>query len=157
MNDQEEWRAVVGYEGLYEASDRGRVRSKRSGRFVGSKSGKYMMVWLVGHGRRIHRRVHVVVAAAFRGPRPSGQVVRHLDSNKLNNRLGNLIYGTVLDNRADDLRHGVYRSRLDPRKVTDIRRRAAAGERKPDLAAEFGMALSTIYNITARRSWGWVE
>lgn len=154
--NREAWRPVIGYERLYSVSDRGRVRSKRSGRIVGSKSGKYRMVWLIDGARRKHPKVRTVVAEAFHGPRPAGRVIRHLDGNELNNRADNLAYGTIAENRDDDLRHGVYRSKLDPPKVRDIRRRAATGARKSALAAEFGVCLTTIYNIVNRVSWAWL-
>ena len=47
-----------------------------------------------------------MVARAFIGPRPEGQGVRHLDDNKRNNALTNLVYGTGVENQADSIRNG---------------------------------------------------
>jgi hypothetical protein len=49
--------------------------------------------------------VHHLVAAAFLGPRPLGQEIRHLDGNKENSRPSNLAYGTHAENMADYSRH----------------------------------------------------
>ena len=54
-------------------------------------------------------KVASLVAFAFIGPRPDGNVVRHLDGNKDNNRADNLAYGTHQDNADDDRRLGVRR------------------------------------------------
>jgi hypothetical protein len=56
--------------------------------------------------------VHVLVAAAFLGPCPDGQEVRHLDGDKLNNCLDNLIYGTRSENNLDTVRHGHHKKGL---------------------------------------------
>lgn len=117
----EEWRAVVGYEGLYEVSDQGRVRSvprvikDRSGRqqrwkgkvlaLAESGRGKYFSVGLPG-GRTAH--VHVLVAAAFIGLRPDGLEVCHGNGDHHDNRAENLRYGTPSDNMTDRVRHGTH-------------------------------------------------
>ncbi|WP_180768758.1 HNH endonuclease signature motif containing protein, partial [Vibrio parahaemolyticus] len=53
-----------------------------------------------------YKRVHELVALTFIGERPKGQVTRHLDGDKLNNRPGNLMYGTEKENQSDRLMHG---------------------------------------------------
>ena len=50
--------------------------------------------------------VHALVAAAFIGPRPDGLLIRHLDGNPRNNRVGNLQYGTGSENQRDAVVHG---------------------------------------------------
>lgn len=67
-------------------------------------------------GGRVVRRVHVLVALAFLGPKPSpAHEVRHLDDNKHNNALANLAWGTRADNIADRRRNGGYdRYRRNP-------------------------------------------
>lgn len=111
--DGETWRPVVGYEGIYEVSSLGRVRSldkvvrsarsrsgkrTRRGRILQtrlSNSGRERItLWKDGHMKTIH--VHRLVAAAFLGP--SNLTVNHKDENPLNNRLENLEYMTVGDN-----------------------------------------------------------
>lgn len=116
----ETWKPIPEYEGLYEVSDQGRVKS--IARLV--KQG--------GHDRRVHERirktytrasghlqtslskagvirsweVHVLVMLAFVGPRPAGMEVRHLNGNPADNRLSNLRYGTRAENVQDAIAHG---------------------------------------------------
>lgn len=118
----ESWRPVVGYEGAYEVSDLGRVRSLdrvivdhigRSrfypGRILKVRVGNppYPMVSLSRSGKTSGRqRVHVLIMRAFVGPAPSGMEIRHLDGDSLNCRLSNLAYGTSSENNYDLVRHG---------------------------------------------------
>lgn len=116
-----EWRAIPGYEHLYEVSSDGRVRSvpRTVTRLDGSvvhlrgvmlssaqPRGRYEAVNLYRDRIRRHMRIHKIVALAFIGPRPNGQQVRHLNGNSRDNRLSNLEYGTPSDNNADTVRHG---------------------------------------------------
>jgi hypothetical protein len=110
----EVWIPVPGFEGCYEVSNHGRVRSIRRkgapGGLIAQRlgSGGYRSVGLCRHGRTRIVRVHILVLSAFAGPRPSGQVVRHLDGNPENNHLGNLAWGTYGDNLDDSVAHGTH-------------------------------------------------
>lgn len=106
----EEWRPIAGYEGLYEVSDFGRVRSWHKGverilSYTLHKHG-YHDYHLWTSGERKRARAHTLVAEAFLGPRPVAQDVRHLDGNPGNNHLSNLAYGTRSENLRDAVRHG---------------------------------------------------
>jgi hypothetical protein len=115
----EEWRPIPGYVGYYEASDQGRVR-----RIVGrngsgfynritilklrvGKQGYYQVaLWLDCKPKTM--MVHRLVARAFYGPRPDGLEIRHLNDDKLDNRLVNLVYGTRSENKKDSVRNGIH-------------------------------------------------
>lgn len=112
----EDWRPVVGYEGRYLVSSLGRVWSQaRRHRRVGMllkpvNGGQGYLVVNLRDGRdnaRVHG-VHLLLAAAFIGPRPEGQVTRHLNGVATDNRLDNLAYGTYGDNAHDAVRHGTH-------------------------------------------------
>jgi len=102
------WRAIPGWEGLYEVSIDGQIRSlRRKGRvmlpFTTEKG--YLRVYLY-RGTSVERvRVHTAVLRAFVGPRPAGMVTRHLDGNPANNHLSNLAWGTPAENEADKKMH----------------------------------------------------
>jgi hypothetical protein len=113
----ENWRPVIGYQGRYDVSDQGRVRSwlphnglptPRLLTLTPNKLG-YRGVGLRGEdGRRKTDQVHRLVADAFLSPRRPGQQVRHLDGKPWNNGLANLAYGTNADNMRDAVRHGTH-------------------------------------------------
>lgn len=117
----ERWKPVVGYEGLYEVSDAGRVRSPecvrvdrngRSRRYSsrilvgGMSSSGYQLVCLTKGSAHDSRRVHVLVLEAFVGCRPLGRVACHYDGDKWNNNLSNLRWGTHSENMRDNVRLG---------------------------------------------------
>jgi len=116
----ERWLPVVGFEGFYEVSDNGQVRSfgrwKWNGKtyywlegrtLVRSVDGRgYLNVNLVGK-RKVTRTVHSLVAEAFIGPLPEGFICCHNDDNKNNCALDNLRYDTHAGNVADTYRNGI--------------------------------------------------
>ena len=121
----EEWRAVVGWEGIYQVSSHGRVRSVP--RWVGNGLGRWLVQGQIlavhptqrsrhlfltlnrdGGRCRRSRTVHQLVAEAFIGPRPEGLQCRHLDDNKLNNHVSNIVYGTQSENTLDSVRNGTH-------------------------------------------------
>ena len=84
-------------------SDLGRIKEGNKIRVGSSKNpGRYRQLSV--HGR--NRYIHALVCETFRGPRPLGQCVRHLDGDSLNNCLENLVWGTRRENEADKIRHG---------------------------------------------------
>jgi len=103
----ERWKAVHGFEGRYEISDRGRVRSLINDVVMKAKpNSKYPEVKLRRNGQSIMKYVHIAVLEAFVGPCPDGMECRHLDGDRRNNQISNLAWGTLAQNRWDLVRHG---------------------------------------------------
>jgi hypothetical protein len=107
----EQWLPVPGYEGLYDVSDQGRVRSHRRkgapGRIRKPQTrGTYLSLMLYREDQPKEWRIQALVAAAFLGPRPDGLLICHRDGDPHNNRPTNLYYGTWSDNNFDTVRHG---------------------------------------------------
>ena len=173
---QEEWRWAVGYEGDYEVSSLGRVRSwvPRAGKehvtkprirkLIPNKGNGYLEVMFVQRKRfpRLKMaKVHVLVLEAFIGPRLPGTVARHVNDRDLtNNCADNLLWGTQVQNMQDALRHGTDtrgerngRAKLTQLESNEIRKRLQNGERGKDLASVFGVWQSTITNIKYNRSY----
>lgn len=115
----EQWRAVVGYEGYYEVSDQGRVRSlPRKDRLGRDRPGIVLKLqadrdgypyFLASRGTQKMIRVHRAVLNAFVGPAPAGAAMGlHADGNPANNVLSNLRWGTDSDNQRDAVKHGTH-------------------------------------------------
>lgn len=118
----ERWLPVHGFEGRYEVSDLGRVRSldrvqvKSDGRTCTIKGrirslsrsgrGDYLTVSLKVDGRTVTRFVHRLVAEAFLGPRPPGLECCHGNGDGHDNRLENLRWGSHGENVQDTVAHG---------------------------------------------------
>jgi len=103
--------------------------------------------------------VHSLLADAFIGPCPVGQEVRHLDGNRKNNDLPNLVYGTPQDNAQDTVRYGGLKGSNHPRAllteqiVITLRGDYKAGRRICDLARDYGINRKTITSIVHGRNW----
>lgn len=165
----EQWKPVVGYEGIYEVSSEGRVRSLvtrgrwAAGRILRSTPhpNGYRMVGLWKNGQREVVLVHRVVAFAFLGAPPPEHEVNHHNGDKTDNRARNLEWVTKGENRRHAYRvlgHPPVISyggaKLDEDKVREIRRRyAEGGVTQVGLAAEYGVSDYAIWSIVNRRTW----
>lgn len=123
----EQWKDVIGYEGYYQVSNLGRVRSvdrvvrgrqnstkKLKGRILQSlpiNGYGYLIVNLYKNGTKRTDRVHQLVARAWIGPCPNGQQVRHGPNGKLDNSVFNLCYGTRSEDGLDKRRDGTHGGR----------------------------------------------
>lgn len=123
----EQWRDVLDYEDSYQVSNLGRVRSldrivphkkfgtwKRRGRLLCSQPTDRcghlaVRLYIEGIGRTI--QVHRLVAAAWIGPCPSGQQVRHGPNGVMDNSVSNLCYGTPSEDGLDKRRDGTHTGR----------------------------------------------
>lgn len=114
----ERWRPVLGYEGLYEVSDRGNVRSLTR-RLSNGRLWRGRPVALIRRAKSGHmfvnlnmprkfRAVHALVLEAFVGPRPAGMHGLHWNDVPNDNRLENLRWGTPSENKYDEVRNGLH-------------------------------------------------
>jgi hypothetical protein len=153
---QEEWRPVVGWEGVYDVSSHGRVRTVATGLVLKAtpNSRGYLAVSLAREGKKTGK-IHVLVAAAFIGIRPCGFVINHLDGNKLNNWSSNLEYTSQYGNylhAVAGLLTAKNTPKLTPTDVVEIRR--LKGHVSMRLAGEmYGVGASTIRQIWDGRRW----
>lgn len=176
-SNPETWKAVPGYEGLYEVSDLGRVRSldriKRNGRRARGKilatplSEGYPCCNLCLDGKQILHRVHRLVTITFIGPAPDdADTVNHKDFDRTNNRLENLEWLS----HGENLRHAhaadrcrsrrIYKrgeawrsERLSADQVLSIRSLRASGHSVISLAAMFHVSRTEVIRIVNRTVW----
>ena len=171
----EVWKSVVGYEGFYEVSNMGRVKSLA--RFVGGKGGSLRPIpecikktsvnrcgyekiqFSDGVGRKYHTVVHRVVAGAFlENPHNKAQI-NHIDGDKLNNSVDNLEWATSFENQ----RHAVELTRrygertgtpkLKEADIVDVRFLIGNGVRQYDVAKLYDVSRMTIYRVMSGRNW----
>lgn len=176
MATKEVWRPIPGYEGSYEVSDRGRVRSLDRKVPQVSRWGEPMWRRLRGQilkpepyprgYQRVHLGtrgkwfVHQLVMLAFVGPCPDGLEVCHGHGNASDNRLINLRYDTHLENCQDTRRYGGmprgekhHAAKLTKHDVLAIR---SSSEPAMVLAERYGLAWRYIWEIRTRKTWAWV-
>ena len=129
----EAWQPVPGYEGLYEVSDQGRVRSLDREIEKRGRAGVLMNLQLRGRvlkpqmdgnvrlfvtlskdGKCKPQRVHKLVAHAFLGTKPEGLQINHIDGDCQNNAASNLEYCTASEN----MKHAVRLELVVPPKRT---------------------------------------
>lgn len=108
MCEQEEWRDVVGYEGLYKISNKGNVRSKNKQLNPTKLSTGYLQVALYKNGEHKKFGVHRLVALSFIDNPCDFPEVNHKDGNKANNDVDNLEWCTRKQNARHAWNNGLY-------------------------------------------------
>jgi hypothetical protein len=157
------WLSIPGYEGWYEVSHGGQVRSvDREVLFVDGRRRKYegtqmaqyedgagyKKVTLKKNGAWDRVHVHILVALAFHGPRPAGHQVRHYDGDHQNNHAPNLLYGTSKENHADTKRHGrARRHRKFSDHVVEAIKKARGRVSGRELSRRYGVSPAHVCNI----------
>lgn len=122
----EVWKDIEGFEGYYQVSSQGRVKSldrtilRANGRkhtwrgqllsLKPSSTTGYARVCLRKNGRSSFKDVHRLVALAFIPNPGSLPLVLHADGTRTNNSVENLRWGTTGDNLRDAVKHGTYRN-----------------------------------------------
>lgn len=168
----EVWKDVEGYEGKYEISSKGRLRSwLRTGygtdRSVTPRFIKPVIAcgyYRVGlHNRSSSKMmfVHRLVIVAFVGPRPGDKhFAAHLDGNPLNNNAENLAWCTAKENQAHRVFHGTTCrgtthgcAKLSATEVLRIRELAAMGIFPSQIARTFNIGVGHTRSIIRKEAW----
>jgi hypothetical protein len=173
---EEIWKDIPGYEGEYQVSNLGRVKSlERKVRSVNWYTGKEFLRTIPerilkparnrksghlsvvlrhkGHGKQIHQ----LVMKAFVGEPPQGMEVLHTNGNPADNRLENLRYGTRRENILDVFYQGGIWRKLSALDVIYIRFATFCGFPDVELAKEFNVTPHTIAEIRKGKSYTWLE
>lgn len=172
----ERWKGIPGYEGYYQVSTHGRIRSLD--RYVGYRNDKqrfsrgkilepgkdkdgYFGVILSKENSKKGKRVHRLVLTAFDRPPKPGEQCNHKDGNKQNNHIENLEWCTVKQNiwhkenilgkhNRGEKNGGVE---LTEQKVKEIRVLLEKGWTQRRIAKKFGVCKSTIGYIYSGKTW----
>jgi hypothetical protein len=179
----EQWRPIPDWEGLYDVSDQGRVKSlaraihqtSRWGRPMTRRwpetilqpcrigDGGYLAVSLWIARTQVTARINRLVLMAFVGPPPGPEYqAAHGNGDHHDNRLANLRWATPMANSADQMLHGTRpvgernpAARISAMQADEIRRvYQRGGVKQVELAARFGLAQTQISRIVRNESWG---
>lgn len=181
----ERWLPVVGYEAYYAVSSLGRVIRRKGMRrkadrmiraHIHQKCGYPSVGLCVAHRAKTFN-THVLVAAAFLGPRPKGLVINHIDGNKQNPRANNLEYVTQHENQMHASRMGLLpkgdnhhsalrpgqmprgennsQAKLTEEQVREIRARYVKGGvlTEKAMARLYGVSQTVVHALLSRRTW----
>lgn len=172
---EEVWSPIRNYEGYYEISNKGRVKSIK--RIVETKNGKYSVkgkilsigvdtkgynhVILTKCGKSHARRIHQLIAQSFI-PNPLHLLyVNHKNGIKTDNRVENLEWCTVRQNNLHALNNGLNfnftethgMSKLTNNDVIEIRKLIKYKIKLKDIAKIFNIHKNTISSIKTGRTW----
>jgi hypothetical protein len=150
------WKAITGFEGLYEVSNLGKVRRvgyllKQSSHTFG-----YKKVSLWKNKREFQFRVHDLVAREFIGEKPRNLYVGHSDDDPANNRVENLSYVTPLENNHQAIDRGRWthkwagRHKFSNQSIFTVRMLHEAGFRQHLIAKWFDTTQGVISKIVNR-------
>lgn len=171
----ERWKPIKGFEGVYEISDKGKVKSvaRKTGtvyrkeklrKLHYTKCG-YLKVRLTHKDKDVTARVHRLVAEHFLSNPENKETVNHIDGNKSNNDVSNLEWAT----RAEQMQHAYDLNLRKPLSGEDnphavltneeaeqIRKEYVKHSRKhgtPALAKKYGVKTSVIQDVISNRTY----
>ena len=156
----EQWLDVVGFEGIYQVSNFGRIRSVKTGKIKeqtvqDNDNRPYLGLWK--NNKQKICRPHKLVMEAFVGIRPQGMECCHNDGNPQNNHLSNLRWDTSKNNHADKVKHGTTNrgKQCGTAKLTLEQVRAIRQDDRLQriIAAEYGVRDNTISRIKSGKRW----
>ena len=154
---KEIWKPVFNFEELYEVSNLGRVRNKKTKRIKKEYLGNcgYKTVALSNYGKKYIKLIHKLVIDSFIGNEDKTLTVNHKDHNKMNNELDNLEYMTHKENIQDAWKNGIYDKRVEKQKISmkgnKIRNRAVL---QYDLDNNFIKKWDSIIDACDYYGWG---
>ncbi len=165
----ERWKPVPGYEGFYEVSDRGDVRSLKrattSGKVLKLSKTKhgYLKVTLSKNGEHKTAAVHRLVALAFLENPDNKQEVNHKNGIRTDNSLENLEWVTNSENQLHAYRelgkkptaYWKNRPRKFARRFTPEQVRAIRSDMRsyPEIAAAYHVSKTAIRDIVRRKNY----
>jgi DNA-binding transcriptional regulator YiaG len=168
----EVWKDIAGYEGLYQISNMGNVRTlprlhrldrpyMKQERLLNppTNSSGYKQATLYKDKKGIIHSVHRLVATAFLRREPHHEVINHKDGNKQNNYVDNLEWCTYGHNQAHAIRTGLirihrgenhYASKLTNAQRKEIIKLRSNGMKQRVIAEMYGIGQQTVSELIAK-------
>ena len=152
------WKDVVEYDGKYQVSNLGNVRS-----FSKFKKGDelkqynpsrnpYLYVCLHKNNKQKHTRIHRLVAEAFMPNPEEKEQVHHINRVVTDNRLDNLAWVTQSENMRYSAENILF-SKINYKIAGEIRDLRESGVSRLDVAERFSLSPTNITDITKNRIW----
>lgn len=175
---EEIWKDIPDYEGYYQASNLGRIKSlerliwvspskngkkgyfrKQKERILKSSFGRHLHLSLWKENILYQANLHNLVLLTFKGPRPDGLYGCHKDDDPMNNNITNLYWGTPKENSLDKKINGnqafgseTNSAKLTGTKVKEIRNlKNSLSQRK--ISEKFGITQSQVSRIINLKQW----
>lgn len=169
---KETWKDIKGYEGIYQVSDLGRVKSldriieRKNGNGSFFKKGQiqklqdngngYKYKQLKHNGKSNNFYIHKLVMETFVGQRPNEMVICHKDGDKSNNRLDNLRYDTATENNIDQFRHNNKKGKLEIKDVLKVREMYKQGFSTKEISDYFNVGKWVVLRIKNGKNYSWL-
>ena len=166
----EVWRDIPEYDGLYQASDYGRIRTI-SGKASECRGGNFVMkpfvddcgylrIALYKEGKYRKFKVHRLVAFAF-VPNPDNlPEVNHINGLKTDNRPCNLEWMTRRDNSLHAIKYGLQgigekspRAKMTEKQVLDIRADYMSGISFTEILSKYNTPYHATYKVITNKNW----
>jgi hypothetical protein len=151
------WKPIPEYEGLYYASNYGRIKKHNDNHIMKQNfSHKYLVVGLTGYNhKRKTFRVHRLVAMTFKPIKDFALYeANHENRIKTDNRDENLEWDTHKSNMKKLYTSGNYYKKLKLEDVMEIQRLLCKGDfLQKDIAKKFNVGRSTISEINTGKKW----
>jgi transcriptional regulator with AAA-type ATPase domain len=171
------WKDIVGYEGLYQVSSLGRVKSLGYGKeriLKGFINSLYLKVCLCNNKKQLNFLIHRLVGQAFISNPENKPEINHIDGDKTNNRVDNLEWVTHKENMEHSNRTGLRNNcncgfasvninnkgekhpncKLNDVQVLEIREKYSIGiYTQQNLADEYNISKTVISDIINKKLW----
>ena len=165
------WKAIKGYEGIYEISEHGKVRSLnhlikysdgrsriQKGRILKTSLSKkgYVRVSLSKQKKRFHTSIHRLLALSFIDNPENKKQVNHINGIKHDNRIENLEWVSNSENQIHAIKKGLTRynynerhhnSKLTNKGVLRVRNLHRLGFTNKELAEDYNVSQTAMSNI----------
>ena len=162
--DGEEWRDVEGYEGIYQISNYGRVKSFQKNQVKILKPYLHTGGYLgIGLGRQKKFKIHRLVAATFLDNPLNLTEVDHIHGNKMDNYFKNLEWVTLKENKRRAFKNRLYplgekkyRAKLTNKQVRWIRQNYIPRDSEygaSALARKIGVFRETVRDVVTGKTY----
>ena len=167
---EEIWNDINGYEGLYQVSSLGTIKSlarftpnqwSETSRFIEEKTLSYQLtkdgyptIKLSKNGNAIRYRIHRLVALCFLENPFGKEQVNHINGIKTDNRVENLEWATQNENQLHACKNGLKLRKLTESDVLKIRNDKRTGS---EIAKDYNITFQTVSEIKNKKIWAWVS